>query len=68
MPLELLADLLRAVAITRRWSGYRHKSQHEMFTLEKKIATAAPVENRTRDPSGKLSILPERSSNLAGLL
>ena len=30
-------DLLRATAVTRRWNGYRNKSQHRKSTLEKKI-------------------------------
>ena len=30
-------DLLRAIAVTRGWNGYRHKSQHRKVTLEKKI-------------------------------
>ena len=30
-------DLLRATAVTRRWNGYRNKSQHRKLTLEKKI-------------------------------
>ena len=30
-------DLLRATAVTRRWKGYRNKSQHRKLTLEKKI-------------------------------
>ena len=30
-------DLLRATAVTQRWSGYRNKSQHRKLTLEKKI-------------------------------
>ena len=29
--------LLRATAVTRRWNGYRNKSQHRKLTLEKKI-------------------------------
>ena len=29
--------LLRATAVTRGWNGYRNKSQHRKFTLEKKI-------------------------------
>ena len=29
--------LLRATAVTRRWNGYRNKSQHRKSTLEKKI-------------------------------
>ena len=30
-------DLLRANAVTRRWNGYRNKSQHRKLTVEKKI-------------------------------
>ena len=30
-------NLLRATAVTRRWNGYRNKSQHRKSTLEKKI-------------------------------
>ena len=30
-------DLLRATAVTRKWNGYRNKSQHRKSTLEKKI-------------------------------
>ena len=30
-------DLWRATAVTRRWNGYRNKSQHKKSTLEKKI-------------------------------
>ena len=30
-------DLLGATAVTRRWNGYRNKSQHRKLTLEKKI-------------------------------
>ena len=30
-------DLLRATALTRRWNGYRNKSQHRKLTLKKKI-------------------------------
>ena len=30
-------DLSRATAVTRRWNGYRNKSQHRKLTLEKKI-------------------------------
>ena len=30
-------DLLHATAVTRRWNGYRTKSQHRKSTLEKKI-------------------------------
>ena len=30
-------DLLRDTAITRGWNGYRNKSQHRKFTLDKKI-------------------------------
>ena len=29
--------LLHAAAVTRRWNGYRNKSQHRKLTLEKKI-------------------------------
>ena len=29
-------DLLRAIAVTREWNGYRNKSQRGKFTLEKK--------------------------------
>ena len=29
--------LLRATAVTRRWNGYRNKSQHRKLTLEKRI-------------------------------
>ena len=29
--------LLRATAVTRGWNGYRNKSQHRKFTMEKKI-------------------------------
>ena len=29
-------DLLRDNAVTREWNGYRNKSQHRKFTLEKK--------------------------------
>ena len=40
LPPVLLAewrDLLRATMVTRRWNGYRNKSQHKKSTLEKKI-------------------------------
>ena len=30
-------DLLLAPAVTRRWNGYRNKSQHRKSTLKKKI-------------------------------
>ena len=30
-------DLLRVTAVTRRWNGYRNKSQDRKLTLEKKI-------------------------------
>ena len=30
-------DLLRATAVTRGWNGYRKKSQHRKFILEKKF-------------------------------
>ena len=30
-------DFLRATAVTRGWNGYRNKSQHRKWTLEKKI-------------------------------
>ena len=30
-------DFLRATVVTRRWNGYRNKSQHRKSTLEKKI-------------------------------
>ena len=30
-------DLSRATVVTRRWNGYRNKSQHRKSTLEKKI-------------------------------
>ena len=30
-------DLLRVTAVTRRWNGYRNKSQHRKLALEKKI-------------------------------
>ena len=30
-------DLLCTAAVTRRWNGYRNKSQHRKSTLEKKI-------------------------------
>ena len=40
LPPALLAEwpgLLRSTAVTRGWNGYRNKSQHRKFTLEKKI-------------------------------
>ena len=30
-------DFLRATVVTRGWNGYRNKSQHRKWTLEKKI-------------------------------
>ena len=30
-------DLLRAIAVTLGWNGYRNKSQQRKLTLEKKI-------------------------------
>ena len=30
-------DLLRAIAVTRCWNGYRNESQHRKLTFEKKI-------------------------------
>ena len=38
-------DLLRATAVTRRWNGYRNKSQHRKSTLEKKIL--APLQQNS---------------------
>ena len=32
-----MTGVLRATAVTRRWNGYRSKSQHIKFTIEKKI-------------------------------
>ena len=43
--------LLRATAVTRRWNGYRNKSQHRKLTLENKNYPAAPAGIRTRDLS-----------------
>ena len=40
-------DLLRAIAVTREWNGYRNKIQHRKMTLEKKIL---PSHLRGLDP------------------
>ena len=48
-------DLLRATAVTRRWNGYRNKSQHRKLTLEKiavppLLLGIEPANFRSRDP------------------
>ena len=45
-------NFLRATAVTRGWNGFRNKSQHRKFTLEKiESLPAAPARTRTRDLS-----------------
>ena len=41
-------DLLRAIAIARRWNGYRNESAQKVDSGEEN-STAAPAGTRTRD-------------------
>ena len=45
-------DLLRATAVTRRWNGYRNKSQHRKLTLEKKIFSRCSCRDSNLRPFG----------------
>ena len=57
-------NLLHATALTRGWNGYRNKSQHRKFTLEKiENLPAAPAGTRTRD----LSITSPALDHCSGL-
>ena len=40
--------LLRATAVTRRWNGYRNKSQHRKLTLENKIIRRSSRDSNPR--------------------
>ena len=58
-------DILRATVVTRGWNSYRNKSQHKMFTLEKKIlrrpcrdSNPRPFHHESRVLTTELSPLP----------
>ena len=62
-------DVLRAIAATRGWNGYRNKSQHRKLTLGKKILPPllsglepATFESRVRCSTTELSLLPTLQS------
>ena len=41
-------DLLCATVVTRRWNGYRNKSQHRKSTLEKKLSRRSSRDSNPR--------------------
>ena len=66
--------LLRATAVTRRWNGYRNKSQHRKLTLEKKILPPpqqgfepATFDHKSGALTTELSPLPKISQPLCEL-